>query len=169
MARSWIRRSLGLAALGAALALLPPAAFGAGDDPTFHLRIDGDDAKIDVDLSLGWLAAFVDWSDFDCEVDTDRDTRRMAKSLDRQGEGGVYEFEDDDGDRVRARRVDGTLKIESRDAGGEVARVEMPWPLAECLFLGREPAGGLARALERGEFRVRVDGRDGDRLTIDVD
>jgi len=170
MPRSWFRRSARLAALAAALTLFPAAAFAGSDGSTFHLRVDGDDGgRVDLDLSLGWLAAFVDWADLDCEVDTNSDTRRMARSLDRQGDGGVYEFEDDDGDEVVARRVKGALKIESRDADGELSKVEMPWPLAECLFLGREPHGGLGRALSRGDIRIRVEGDGGDRVTIDVD
>jgi len=169
---NWIRRSAPLAALAAALVLLPSASFASSEkgDSSFHLRIDGDDGgRVDVDLSLGWLATFLDWSDFECEADTDADTRRMARSLDRQGEGGVYEFEDDDGDEVVARRKDGALKIESKDHDGEIAKVEMPWPLAECLFLGREPHGGMARALERGDFKIRVEGKDGGRVSVDVD
>lgn len=170
MPRSWIRRSARLAALAAALTLLPAAAFAGSDSSTFHLRVDGDDGgRVDLDLSLGWLAAFADWADFECEVDTDSDTRRMARSLDRQGEGGVYEFEDDDGDEVVARRMKGALKIENRDADGELSKVEMPWPLAECLFLGREPRGGLGRALAKGDFKIRVESDDGDRVSIEVD
>ena len=169
MSRSWFRRSARLAALAAALTLLPTAAFAGGDRSTLHLHVDGDDGKVDLDLSLGWLATFIDWADLECDTHTDADTRRMAKSLDRQGEGGVYEFEDDDGDAVVARRVKGALKIESRDDDGEVSKVEMPWPLAECLFLGREPKGGLGRALGDGDVRIRVEGKDGDRVTVDVD
>jgi hypothetical protein len=117
--------------------------------------------------SAGWRRSST--ADLECDADTDRETRRMARSLDRQGEGGVYEFEDDDGDQVVARRVKGALKIESRDNDGETAKVEMPWPLAECLFLGREPHGGLSRALGDGDFKVRVESSDGDRVSIDVD
>lgn len=170
MPRSWFRRSARLAALAAALTLIPAAAFASGDGSTFHLHVDSDDGdKVDIDLSLGWLATFVDWADIECDADTDADTRRMARSLDRQGERGVYEFEDDDGDQVVARRVGGRLKIESRDDDGELSKVEMPWPLAECLFLGREPKGGLGRALSKGDFRIHVQSDDGDRVTVDVD
>lgn len=172
MPKSWFHRSTRLAALTAALTLIPVAAFAGEHGSTFHLRVDGDDGgRVDLDISLGWLATFVDWADLDCDVDTDSDTRRMARSLDRQGEGGVYEFEDDDGDRVVARRVKGALKIQSKDEEGELSKVEMPWPLAECLFLGREPHGGLGRALSKGEVKIRVEGNDGDgdRITVDID
>ena len=172
----WIQRSTRLAALASALVLFPASAFASSEhrsgdsDGSFHLHIDGDDGgKVDVELSLGWLAAFVDWSDFECDVDTDSDTRRMARALDRAGEGSVYEFEDEDGEQVAARRVDGLLKLESRNDNGKTARVAMPWPLAECLFLGREPHGGMGRALSRGDFKIKVEGRDGGRVTIDSD
>jgi hypothetical protein len=170
MSRSWFRSSARLALLATALTLLPTAAFAGSDSSSLHVHIDGDDGgRVDVDLSLGWLATFVDWADIECDSHTDSDTRRMARSLDRQGEGSVYEFEDDDGDNVVARRVKGALKIESRDEDGEISRVEMPWPLAECLFLGREPKGGLRSALRDGDFRIRVEGHDGDRVAVDVD
>ena len=162
-------RLAAVAACAAALILAPAAAFG-DDGARFRLHISGDDGdKVDLDLSLGWVAALADWADVECDADTDRETRRMAQSLDRQGEGGVYEFDDDDGDHVVARRVRGTLRIESREKRGDLAKVEIPWPLAECLMLGREPAGGLARALEKGDFRVRIEGGDGGKVTIDVD
>lgn len=169
MIRTWLRRSARFAALATALTLLPTAAF-ADDGGSLRLRIDSDKGdRVDLDLSLGWLATFADWVDFECEADTDADTRRMARALDRQGEGGRYEFVDDDGDEVVARRVDGALKIESEDDDGEIARVEMPWPLAECLFLGREPKGGIGKALSNAKFRVKVEDGDGGRVSIDVD
>ncbi|MGH7858325.1 MAG: hypothetical protein ACREQY_13460 [Candidatus Binatia bacterium] len=168
--RTAASRTAVLVALAAALTLSPAAALAADDDSSFRLHISGEDGgRLDLDLPLGWIASFVDWADVECDADTDRKVRRMMQSLDRQGEGGVYEFEDDDGDEVVARRVKGTLRIENREQRGEVAKVEMPWPLAECLILGREPEGGLARALKSGDFRVQIEGADGGKLTIDVD
>lgn len=163
-------RPLAFALLAASTLALSAPAVADEDGSTFRLRITGSDGdRVDLDLSLGWIASLVDWADVECDADTDADTRRMARSLDRQGEGGVYEFEDDDGDEVVARRVKGSLRIESRERKGETAKVEMPWPLAECLFLGREPKGGLAGALRSGDFRVRVEGSDGGKVSIDVD
>jgi hypothetical protein len=167
--RPVVSRLIAVFTCAAALALAPAAAFGDDDGGRLRVHISGEDGdRLDLDLSLGWVAALVDWADVECEAETDRRTRRMAQSLDRQGEGGVYEFVDDDGEEVVARRVEGTLRIESREKRGEHAKVEIPWPLAECLLLGREPDGGLARALERGNFRVRIEGEDG-KVTIDVD
>jgi hypothetical protein len=167
-------RTVAPLALAAALAFVSAVALATDDDANLRVRISGSDGgRLDIDLPLDWITSFVDWADVECDAEPDRETRRMAQSLDRQGEGGVYEFEDDDGDEVVARRAKGMLRIESRSESreqrGELAKVEMPWPLAECLILGREPAGGLARALESGDFRVRIEGGDGGRISIDLD
>ena len=163
-------RLAALVAFAAALLLSPAVAHADDDKSNLRLHIKGEDGgKLDLDLSLGWLASLVDWADIECDTQTDRQTRRMAQSLDRQGEGGVYEFENQDGDDVVARRVKSTLRIESREEHGELSTVEMPWPLAECLFLGREPRGGLAKALADGNFKVRIESSDGSKISVDVD
>lgn len=157
-------------ALAAVCSLLPALAAASDSRPNLRLHITSDDGdRVDIDLSVGWLASLLDWADVDCDADTDRDTRKMAQSLDRQGDGSRYEFVDDDGDVVVARRESGVLLLDTRDDDGEVAHVEIPWPLAECLFLGREPKEGLGRALVRDGLRIRVDGDDGERVRISID
>lgn len=155
----------------AALLCVLPTAVGADSDGSFQLEVDGDDGEhVRIELSTGWIAALVRHATIDCEGSDDRRTRRMAEELDRRGEGGVYEFEDRDGDEVLARRSRGQLILETRERGGERAVVEMPWVLAECWMLGREPAGGLARWIAEKGFDLRVDARDGDeRVRIALD
>jgi hypothetical protein len=154
-------RPLRLALAAALLAL--PAALPADSGPTFRLEVDDDDGEqVRLELSSGWLSALVSRVAFDCDGADDRRTRLMAETLDRRGEGSVYEYEDRDGDEVVARRSRGQLILETRERGGDHAVVEMPWPLAECLMLGREPAGGFARWLEDEGVRLHVDARDGE-------
>lgn len=156
--------------LALAVALLP-AALAADSGPSFKLEVDGDDGeRVRLELSAGWLSALVRHATIDCEASDDRRTRRMAEALDRGGEGSVYEFENRDGDEVVARRTRGQLVLETRDRGGDHAVVEMPWRLAECWMLGREPAGGFARWLADEGLSLRVDSRDGeDRVRISLD
>jgi hypothetical protein len=155
--------------LVAALALPLPA---LGDDrPTFRLDVRGDDGeRIEIEVAASWLATLVRHSTLDCDASGDRRTRRMAEELDRRGEGAVYEFEDGDGDRVVSRRSRGRLVLETFDDDGDRAVVEMPWALAECLMLGREPDGGLGRWLADQGLSVRVDeGDGGGRVRISFD
>jgi hypothetical protein len=157
MPRQPLRYAVALAA-----ALLP-AALAADSGPTFRLEVDGDDGEhVRLELEAGWLTSIVRHATFDCDGADDRRTRRMAEALDRGGEGAVFEFEDRDGDHVVARRSRGQLILVTRERGGDRAVVEMPWKLAECWMLGREPAGGFADWLADEGLTLRVDARDGD-------
>jgi hypothetical protein len=157
-------------ALAAAL-LAAPVALAADSAPSFKLEVDGDDGeRVRIELSAGWLSTLVRHATFDCEGSDDRRTRQMAEALDRRGEGSVYEFEDRDGDEVVARRSRGQLILETRERDGDQSVVEMPWPLAECWMLGREPAGGFAGWMADEGFTLRVDARDGEgRVRIRFD
>ena len=163
-------RRLALACcLAAALSLPYPTLADPG--AKFELEVEGEDGEqVRVAVATGWLSALVRHSSIDCDGSDDRRTRRMATELDRRGEGGVYEFEDRDGNRVVARRSRGRLILEEVDDDGDRAVVEMPWVLAECLMLGREPAGGLAEWLAEEGFSLRIDARDGEgRVRISFD
>jgi len=161
-------RALVIAALAGTL--LFPAASRA-DDSTFRVVVDGDDgSRVDIQLPGGWITGLLAAATIHCHSDADDDAVRMARSLARQGEGGVYSWTEDDGKEVVARRSRGQLKIETRERDGERASVEMPWVLAECVMLGHEPAEGLGHALARDGVHIRVRGSDEDgsvRIVLD--
>jgi hypothetical protein len=142
----------------------------AGPPATLHIEVEDDDGgSLKLALAAGWLGALIESADIDCEPDGDRRSRAMMVSLRAQGEGGVYEFEAEDGDRVIARRSRGALKLETRGGDGERATIEMPWEAAECLILGVEPPGDLGRRIARGEARLELDAReDGSRVRISL-
>ncbi|KAB2966399.1 MAG: hypothetical protein F9K18_05675 [Thermoanaerobaculia bacterium] len=163
--RCSLRSAIGAAAVAAAaLVFAVPASAGEDKDssPSLKIRVEGEDgSRVSVDVATGWLGAILDAADIECEAGADRQARAMMESLAAQGEGGVYRFEDeDDGDRVLARRSRGALKIESTGRDGEVALIEMPWEAAQCLMMGVDPAGDLGRRIARGDAQLRVDVRD---------
>jgi len=175
----WGRRWLApVSALVLALALPLAAAahdpHGKGKDDHATLRVDVEDedgTRVHFELGSGWLGALISAVDIECDADSDARTRKMMRSLRRQGEGGVYRFRDEDGDDILARRRMGQLRIETRDADdGERAVVEMPWEVAECLISGIDPPGDLGRRIAEGDARMKIDVRDGDgRVRISLD
>lgn len=167
--------SLVSVALFAVVLGLAAAAPSAGEDEralSLKVEVEGEDGeRVSFSISSSGLAGLISRADFDldCEGADDRQTRRMMVLLAEKGEGAIYRGEDDDGDPLVGRRRGGQLHIESRDDDGERAEIEMPWPLAECLLLGREPEGGLRRALDRGDLELRIDARDeGGRVRISI-
>jgi hypothetical protein len=170
--RRWLSPALVLAAGSLAFVLTPGAAGAdeAGERGTLHIQVRGDDGeRVDLELSHAGLAGILALADFECEGEDDPKVRALMRELDRGGEGAVERTTNEDGDRIVARRRAGMLRIESRDEDGERGEVEMPWPLAECLLLGREPEGGLARALADGELRLELVARDGDgRVSLKI-
>jgi hypothetical protein len=162
------RTTLALACVAALLASLPSAA--AARDSSFRLIVDGKQGgHLDVQLPAGWLTGLLASSSFECRADGDAEARELARSLDRQGEGGVFTWTDEHGRDAVARRSRGQLKIDVEDDQGKHSVLEMPWPLAECLLLGRQPEEGLARALGRGGVHVKIEGDDGGLVRIFVD
>jgi hypothetical protein len=165
-------------ALALGLGLLLPVAAAAHDPGDHHddhatlkVHVEGDDGEsVHFELGSGWLGALISAVDIECDAEGDADTRRMMKSLREQGEGGLYRFEDDDGDDVVARRRKGQLRIETREDDGERAVVEMPWEVAECLLLGVDPPGDLGHRIAAGDVQMKIDVRDGDgRVRISLD
>jgi len=163
-----MRQLLRIAALVGSICL--PAAAIAGE-PRLRVDIAGDDgSQVHLDLTLGWLKGALAFADVDCRAHVDAPTRAMATSLAAQGEGGFYEYDQRDGDRVTARRARNELRLEVREHDGDRSIIELPWPLAECWLLGREPAGGLVNALSKDGLRVRIDAHDGeDRVRLSLD
>jgi hypothetical protein len=156
------------------LAFVAPALAGdeKGSPPSLKILVEGEDgSRVKVDLGAGWLAAIVDAAEIECEAESHGQSRAMMESLAGQGEGGVYRFVDeDDGDQVVARRSRGALKIESTGREGDLAVVEMPWDVAECLMMGVDPPGDLGRRIARGDAKLRLDVRDRDgRVRISLD
>jgi hypothetical protein len=93
----------------------------------------------------------------------------MAERLDRGGDGSSYRFRDEDGDPVLATRRAGRLRLETTDEDGERSTVELPWSVAECFLLGREPRGGFGELLRDG-LRIRVEERDGEsKVDVRID
>jgi hypothetical protein len=124
-----------------------------------HLSFSGD-----------WLGGLIESLHVSCQAEADQRTRAMMESLDADGEGAVYEFTEDDGDHVVARRLRGQLVLETREHDGDRATVEMPWPAARCLLLGVTPEGDLGRRVADGKARLRLDLSDHDgRVRIRLD
>ena len=155
-------------ALGCSLVLLAAGELAASDSPT-RLQVKVDDERgggVDLEIAASWIGNLLDTLDIDCDSSADRETRRMAEHLDRAGDGGRYRFRDHDGDDVVALRKGGQLRIETTGDDGDRAVVEMPWRLAECFLLGREPEGGVGRLLKSDGFRLRIDAEDGDSQVV---
>src|SRR4029450_2519346 len=126
----------------------------ADDDAKMSIKIETEDgAKIELETGGGWLQGLIGNADGRCEADRDRSPRQMMSSLTRQGEGGVYRGEDEDGGDFTARRRGGMLRIEKPDDDGNRTLVEMPWDVAECLMSGIEPKGDIRGRLARGEAK----------------
>jgi len=158
----------------AALLLLLPAgaAFAAPSPDRIRIHVaDEDGEKLDLRIESGWIGALASMVGIECEASGDSRTLRMARRLDRGGEGTSYRFRDHDGDEVLAVRRHGKLRIETRDAhDGDTAVVEMPWKVAECFLLGREPEGGIAAFISDEGFDLRVDSGDGyGRVHVHID
>jgi hypothetical protein len=151
--------------------LLPLAPLAADDDsPRLKMHVEGEEGgHFDLDLSAGWLKTLFSHAEIDCHGSADRDSRRMAEALDRGGEGSVYRFRDDDGRRVVARRSHGQLEIEKSEKDGGASRVEMPWVLADCLFLGHDLEGRDRDQLGHDGIHLRVHDSDGGEVEIDFD
>jgi hypothetical protein len=147
-----------LSLVAGALLLVAPAAF-AGDEGKVTLQIQTDGGtKVSLETGASGLRSLIAGADVRCDVENDPETRRMMASLTRQGEGGVYRGEEQDGEYV-ARRRDGMMRIEKRQHDGGATVVEMPWEVARCLMEGIAPAGDLGRRLARGEARLRFEAR----------
>jgi hypothetical protein len=147
-----------LSAVAGVLLLLAAAAFAA-DEGKVTLRIQTDEGtKISLETGAGSLRSLIAGTDVRCDAEHDPETRRMMASLTRQGEGGVYRGEEEDGHYV-ARRRDGMMRIEKRQEDGGTTVVEMPWDVARCLMEGIAPPGDLGRRLARGEAKLRFEAR----------
>jgi hypothetical protein len=157
----------GAVVLAAPVFLARPAQ--AESKARMSIQIETDEgSKVELETGADWLQGLISGADVTCDADHDRSTRKMMSSLTRQGEGGVYHGEDEDGGDFVARRRSGMLRIEKDDDDGERMLVEMPWDVAQCLMAGIEPAGDLGKRLARGEAKLRfeTEGESGARVSI---
>lgn len=158
-----------------AVSAAPAEARRGGDrNPSLRVEIrDADGDRIRFAVSSEWLGGLIDGTDldFDCDGADDAGLARMMIELERAGEGAAWRGVDEEGDPLHGRRHGGQLTFESRDRDGERAELEMPWPLARCLLGGREPEGGLRRALAQGDLEFRLVVRDGggDQIRISLE
>jgi citrate lyase gamma subunit len=165
-----------IAVLACLLAVLAaaPAIAGASESKDAKLRIDvrsEDGEGVHLTFGSGFVSGLVSTlapSHMDCDANADEpEVRRFFRELDRAGDGakGTLEHE---GDLLEARRVHGQLRLKVTDEDGDVSRMNIPWPLARCLFAGEDLSRAeLLRALEAGDLSIEVDDRD-DSVSIDI-
>jgi len=156
----------------AAFALAGAFALAAPSLADSRLRVDvrGDDGgRLNIELPGSWARAILDAVEPDCEPADEAAVLRAMRTLDRKGQGASVRFVDRDGDRIRASREGGVLRLEVVDADdGTEAEIEMPWRAAECWLLGREPEDGVA-FLDRDEgFRFEIVSDDA-RIHVSID
>jgi hypothetical protein len=156
--------------LGVLLCALPATrpALAGDDDGRVSIKVEREDgSKVEIETGSGWLSGLIAHADVDCEADDERSTREMMSSLTRQGEGGVYRGEDEDGVDFVAKRRDGMLRIDKPEDDGKRTLVEMPWEVAQCLMAGIQPAGDLGKRLARGDAKLRFEtSNHGARVSI---
>jgi hypothetical protein len=154
----------------AAALILATSAVAAEEPGRIEIEVEDETGEtLDLEVASSWLGAVLQSFDIDCELADEPEVRRMAQRLDRGGEGTRYRFRDEQGADVVALRRHGRLLLEKSGEDGETATVEMPWRVAECLMLGREPEGGAAALFADG-LRLRVDARDREsRVRVRID
>jgi hypothetical protein len=153
----------------AALAL--PSAAAASDEGGVHVRIEdpsGGGLRLELDGN-GWIAGVVRAAlaevEADCQGDLDRDTRRLLRELDREGEGARAELVE--GDKwVQASRRAGQLVLLVEEHG-ETARISVPWAFAACALGGRVDLGAAMAA--GGGLDIDIEGDDGSRVVVRID
>lgn len=165
-------RPTALSAAAAVLTLTLAAPVSAGPSVRIDVRSDdGDNVHLSFGTGLisGLVRAFAPLSiDCDEERDDDPKVRELFRALDRAGDPARGTL--DHGDELfEARRERGKLHLQVTDDDGEVVKMTMPWNLARCVLGGESISRGeLARALDSGDFSIRV--IDGDEVVrIDID
>ena len=116
-------------------------------------------SSFDLSIPLSLLAGADGAFTLTCDTSSEADTRRMISALQRKGSRGSWESHDDDG-RVSASRRGDRFRLRVWEDGSKKFDLQMPWPVAECLFGGRngetfeiavaslKAAGGLRLVLE---------------------
>jgi len=124
---------------------------------------EGGGASID----FNWLSALKTAVTLDCDTRTDRDTRAMMRSLERQSARGRYEWRDGD-EKLTAIRAGERFTLEGRDEDGTF-KVSIPWPVAQCLFGGQGTPRqiDLASLRKAGAVRFQWKGEKGG-ITADI-
>ncbi len=164
-------RSLLTLAVSTLLLVAAPAARAEQGATSGGVRIlvqGRDGGRVDISLPSGWLTGLLAEASLHCDSDVDVDARRLARSLERQGEGGVFVTHDHSGRQVVARRSEGQLKIETKNEDGDVSTLAVPWPVARCVLLGEEPEEGLGHLLARDGVEIHIDGGRHDHGRVDI-
>ena len=142
-----------------ALAVAPALAKEKKD--TIAIDIEDSDGStmtlsLTTDLVSGVIEGMVD-EDFECDGDTESDTREMFEYLSKNGKGSRYTLEKEDGEVIKGHRRKDQLELEILKPDEDPTQVSMPWILAECM-LGNKVA---AKELEKADglkFSVKKDG-----------
>ena len=157
----WERHFIkGYAVLGIfALAVAPALAKEKKDTITIDIE-DSDGStmtlSLTTDLVSGVIEGMVD-EDFECDGDTESDTREMFEYLSKNGKGSRYTLEKEDGEVIKAHRRKDQLELEILKPNEDPTQVSMPWLLAECMLGNRVAARELQKA-DGLQFSVAKDG-----------
>jgi hypothetical protein len=141
--------------------------FGAAESSASTVRLSARGG-----LDLDWISALKTAVTLDCDGRPDADTRAMMQALERQGGYRRYERRAgrEGGDQLVASRSGQRFYLHAKENDGGGVKIEMPWPVARCLFGGREaPAKLDLRSLRQpGAFVFQVE--DGNsHFSIDLD
>lgn len=145
----------------AILALVVAPAVAKEKKDTIAIDIEDSDGStmtlsLTTDLVSGVIEGMVD-EDFECDGDTESDTREMFEYLSKNGKGSRYTLEKEDGEVIKGHRRKDQLELEILKPDEDPTQVSMPWILAECM-LGNKVA---AKELEKADglkFSVKKDG-----------
>jgi hypothetical protein len=161
--------------LFAALLVLPLAAAPAPADasgPTIRVDVEAENGEdFHITLGGGLLGSFVRAFaplDIECDDDHDPKMRALYRSLDRGGDGARGTAWDDR-KRIDAHRSGKLLVMRISEEDGETVDLTLPWSLARCVLGGEDLSRKeIARAVETGEFSIRVQDEDS-KVHISVD
>jgi len=112
--------------------------------------------SLTTDLVSGVIEGMVD-EDFECDGDTESDTREMFEYLSKNGKGSRYTLEKEDGEVIKGHRRKDQLELEILKPDEDPTQVSMPWILAECMLGNRVAAKELEKA-DGLRFSVKKDG-----------
>jgi hypothetical protein len=127
-------------------------------------------ASIRLSLPTSLFVPFGVRGSLTCDPDVDSDTREMMRALSGSGRYATYEKQDGD-DVLRARRNGDQFRLQARDEDGQGFTLDLPWPVAQCLFAGRGEAMkvDLQQLKASGKFAFRLDGVEGVNLSFNFD
>jgi hypothetical protein len=113
------------------------------------LHVDSPRLELDGEWVRSLLAEALD-AEIECDGELDGSVGQMLRALDRRGPRASATLRIGDS-VVHAHRLGRSLRLDIRDADGELLRITMPWTVAECLQ-GR--SARLGDALEQVEVEI---------------